>query len=309
MMALVPTLSAVLAVGCGGGAGTGAGTGGGTGGGAGTGKKDGSGGGKEAGAVKKGAMTELESKGWGTLKGKVTLDGKPANLAEMTKNILDQMAKKDKDCCLSDKAPAADKEQQTWRIGKDGGLGNVFVWLAPPKDKFFKVDTGKKTWAEEVVLDQPYCAFEPHAFVLFPGMVDPANPKKLKDSGQKFVIKNSAPINHNTNWKGGPENPGDNKILPAGGKLTVDLVPEPKEVTFKCDIHSWMNAIARVYDHPYATVSKDDGTFEIKNVPAGVPVKVVAWHEAAGYLTSPEGEEITFQDGKDTTKDFKATAK
>jgi hypothetical protein len=66
-----------------------------------------------------------------------------------------------------------------------------------------------------------------------------------------------------------------------------------------------MSAYARAYDHPYAAVTlghdpavkdhkdpkyflkKDDpkyGTYEIPNVPAGVKVRVVAWHPKAGYL-------------------------
>ena len=37
-----------------------------------------------------------------------------------------------------------------------------------------------------------------------------------------------------------------------------------------------------LFDHPYAAVTKEDGTFEIKNVPTDVKLKVVAWHEGPG---------------------------
>jgi hypothetical protein len=38
-----------------------------------------------------------------------------------------------------------------------------------------------------------------------------------------------------------------------------------------------------VVDHPYATVTAADGTFEIKNLPAGEH-EFIVWQEAAGYI-------------------------
>src|SRR5262249_4699131 len=90
-------------------------------------------------------------------------------------------------------------------------------------------------------------------------------------------------------------------------KLNPDSLP----VSFNCDFHKWMSAKAWVFDHPYADVSSDGrdkrdfGTFEIKNVPTGVEVFVVAWHEAANpnYLLpegkgSGQGQAITLKDGE-----------
>ena len=50
----------------------------------------------------------------------------------------------------------------------------------------------------------------------------------------------------------------------------------------KCNIHSWMHAFIGVVENPYFAVSKDDGTFEIPNVPPG-DYTVEAWHEKAGH--------------------------
>ncbi len=36
-----------------------------------------------------------------------------------------------------------------------------------------------------------------------------------------------------------------------------------------------------VQANPYMAVSAKDGTFEIKNVPTGVPLEFQAWHEAS----------------------------
>ena len=37
-------------------------------------------------------------------------------------------------------------------------------------------------------------------------------------------------------------------------------------------------------NNPYFAVSKKDGTFEIKNIPTGVPLTFRVWQEKAGYL-------------------------
>ena len=38
-------------------------------------------------------------------------------------------------------------------------------------------------------------------------------------------------------------------------------------VTFKCDVHSWMNAYVGVLDHPYFAVTAEDGGFDISGLP------------------------------------------
>ena len=50
-----------------------------------------------------------------------------------------------------------------------------------------------------------------------------------------------------------------------------------------CNIHPFMKGHLLVQDHPYMAVSGEDGTFEIKNIPAGKH-EFQFWHEAAGYL-------------------------
>jgi hypothetical protein len=60
-----------------------------------------------------------------------------------------------------------------------------------------------------------------------------------------------------------------------------------------------MNALIRVFDHPYFAVPDNDGRFTIPGVPAG-KYDVVAWHERAGEVTEsaavPAGgaAELTF---------------
>jgi hypothetical protein len=46
-----------------------------------------------------------------------------------------------------------------------------------------------------------------------------------------------------------------------------------------------MNAYVGVLDHPYYAVTKDDGKFELKDLPAGT-YTIEAWHEKFGTQTA-----------------------
>jgi hypothetical protein len=253
----------------------------------------------------KGKKEELASTGWTTVKGRVTLEGDKPDVAALTKDVLAAIEanKQDGKFCLE--APPDQKDQQTYRIGQNNGVGNVFVWLAPPEGKYFKIDWDKKPWASEVVIDQPHCAFVPHVAVLFPGAYNPDKPSDLKPSGQKFIVKNSAPMNHNTKWAGGDNNAGDNKTIASKDKIEIDLKPDDAPVKIQCNIHSWMNGMVRVFDHPYATTTKEDGSYEIKNVPAGADLHIVVWHETGAYGNKgKDGDKVTLEAGKDNVKDY-----
>ncbi len=284
-------------------------------------------GGKPAeGGKKAPAATKGIEPGTGTLKGKVVLEGSPPDTKKETEALLDAIGKKtdDKTYCLS--APEDQKIEQAWRIGDNKQVGNVFVWLEPAdRSEFFKIsDEQLKAVPKEVDIDQPFCAFVPHCLILFPKYRDPKDPKKFKETGQKFVVKNDAKISHNTKLEAGPKNPEFNQTLEKGSHKDVPtLEPYNDEIKVRCGIHPWMSASARAFDHPYAalTFSADDpksgkidkanpkfGTYEIKNVPQG-KVRVIAWHEKAGYLgKGARGEEITLTGG-DNTKDFTISAK
>jgi hypothetical protein len=253
-------------------------------------------------------LEELASTGWTTVKGRVTLDGAKPDIEAMNKALLAAIeGNQDKKHCLADSASADEKSEQTWKFGQNNGVADVFVWLAPPEGKYFKIDWDKKPWPKEVTIDQPHCAFRKHAEVLFPGAYNPDNPDEPKPSGQKFIVKNDAPMNHNTTWKGTEGiNDGDNKLIPAGDKLEVKLKADPAPVTLKCDIHKFMTGVVRVFDHPYAAVTDKDGEYEIKNVPAGAELRIVVWHEGGIYggKNGAEGDKVTLEAGKDNEHNY-----
>ncbi|MFN2386901.1 MAG: carboxypeptidase-like regulatory domain-containing protein, partial [Thermoanaerobaculia bacterium] len=68
---------------------------------------------------------------------------------------------------------------------------------------------------------------------------------------------------------------------------------------FKCDVHRWMGAYAAVLNHPFFATTGDQGTFEIKNLPAGTYV-VEAWHEKYG----PQTQNVTVSGTESKTVDF-----
>src|SRR6185369_9993061 len=119
------------------------------------------------------------------------------------------------------------------------------------------------------------------------------------ETDQKIKIANSAPISHNTKWAGDKRDvPGGSETIKAGAHLPLDLPPNwTTPVSINCDIHKWMAGYIWVLPTPYAAVSKEDGSFEIKNVPAGAKVMLVVWHEGAGFGDAgPKGKEYTLKE-------------
>jgi hypothetical protein len=261
----------------------------------------------------------------GVLKGKVTLLSKP-NLEALTKSLQKAIADKadQKDFCMSG-SPTEITEQQ-YRIGDNGNLGNVFVWIRPAAGTVFKVDDKKLEEAkkEPVKIRQPHCAFIPHAAIAWVEYPDPKNPSKKVPTGQYVEILNDAKVSHNTNYSAGSRNPSGNPIIEPNAKpIKVEgLKADTSPMTLKCNIHPWMTANVRLVDTPYYAVTSSDtldgkdkveakdpkfGTYEIKDLPVG-KVRVIAWHEECGYLNKGggQGEEIEITEGKPTEKNFEA---
>ncbi len=253
-----------------------------------------------------------------SLQGKVVLAGPKPDLKRLNADLLAAIKAKRDDAAYCLKCPEDQKTAQEWRIGDTNGVGNVFVWIEPAtRTQVFKIDEKQlKEVPKVVTMGQPFCAFVPHCVILFPKYRDPNNPRKRIETGQKFVVMNDARIAHNVKMDGGVENPAL-KVTLAPKTFYEPQVFEPSRepITIRCNIHPWMSAYARAFDHPYATLSvvgkgpKDPkyGTYEIRGVPAG-KVRVIAWHEKAGYLNGARGEEIELKAGANT-KDFKLTSR
>ena len=110
---------------------------------------------------------------------------------------------------------------------------------------------------------------------------------------QKLEVRNSDQgIGHNTNGQLLLQNPQFNETVPSDRPLVKDLKKsEPMPTQFTCSIHPWMNAFVLIRDNPYMAVSAEDGSFEIKNIPAG-PQQFAFWHEVKSYLRNLEVGEV-----------------
>jgi plastocyanin len=198
--------------------------------------------------------------------GKVTLTGTPPEM-----KVIDMSAVKE--CAALHPDPVT---EETVIVGDKGELKNVVVSIKLDEDVDVHV-TAPKTPA---VLDQKDCMYNPHVLAM---MV-----------GQDLIVKNSDPFLHNVHAK-----PAINEEINAGmpGKNDGEKVtPQPKAAeTFrvKCDVHPWMTAWVAVFDHPYFSVTGDDGTFDIKGLPDG-KYTLQAWQEKYGT----QEQKIVVKDGK-----------
>jgi hypothetical protein len=228
--------------------------------------------------TKKDSTPATKAEPWGTVRGRVTWDGKELpNLPALT--VVADVAH-----CTSKGAIPDEK----WVINKDNkGVKNVFVWLqdaSNPQAKLPVHPALKAIKEKDVRADQPCCKFEPHALAL--------------REGQVLVVHNSSPVNHNYNYLGGDDNPGNNRVVAAGTELRIDdLKASPKPISVSCGIHPWMKSWVRVFDHPYFAVTDADGKFEIKDAPAG-KFNIVLWHEEAGWVSGgKKGKPIEIKAG------------
>lgn len=175
-------------------------------------------------------------------------------------------------------------------VVKDGGVANVFIYMeraprgveVPPSP------------AEPVVLDQRGCRFLPHALIL--------------RVNQPLKILSDDPIPHNTHVFT-KRNTEENKVVAANDRngIVVSFARfESAPASVKCDFHAWMQAYLLPLEHPYAAVSSpEDGTFEIRDIPAGTH-EFRVWHEGAGpaggYVV--QNLKVTIQAGQTTQQDI-----
>jgi hypothetical protein len=224
--------------------------------------------------------------GQGTIKGRVVWAN--GQLPERQKAKVDQ----DQKHCLQNGAIL----KETWVINKDNkGIRYVFVWLAPmDEDGTLPVPERLKAVPKEpLVIDQPCCAFVPHAAAM--------------REGQVLIVKNSSPVTHNFRYSGWPTtNPGGNVSLKAKTELKITHLKADKiAIGVSCDIHKWMSAKIWVFKHPYFAVTDADGNFEIKNAPAG-NWRLRVWHEEGwlGGAKGKAGQPITVRAGQVTERNL-----
>ncbi len=202
------------------------------------------------------AADSASTAGVGTLKGKIEFEGKLDPLPPLYAKGGDV---KDAAVCAAVEAP-----NETILV-KNGGLANVFIYLRKaPK-------TVPAAPTDALIFDQKNCVFKPHALIV--------------RVGQTVKVLNSDGVAHNTH-SNTKKNTEFNKLVSPNEATGVPMVfkqAEQDPISVVCDIHPWMRSYQLPIDHPYAALSGEDGTFEIKDLPAGKH-EFKIWHEVGGLL-------------------------
>lgn len=215
-------------------------------------------------AASVGFATAAAAGEWGTIKGQILADGKVSPLKLLvTKG---DASAKDSAVCAAQDVP----DESLVVDDKTGGIANVVVYLQK-KPTTVHPELAKSKDAE-VVFDQKGCKFLPHVL--------------LVRTDQQVRVLSADAVAHNTHsypLKNKQENfivsPNDRTGVAVPKQALVERLPSK----IGCDIHPWMQAWWVILDHPYAAVTKSDGTFEIKDLPVGDHVFTV-WQEKVGYV-------------------------
>ncbi|MSR43066.1 MAG: hypothetical protein EXS19_03405 [Pedosphaera sp.] len=153
-----------------------------------------------------------------------------------------------------------------------GGLADVFIYI-----KSGLTGAAPAPSATPAVLDQVGCEYTPYVIGV--------------QVNQKMNVLNSDALLHNVHPT--PIVEGNKEFnraqLPKGPPISTAWPQSEILLRFKCDVHPWMFAYVGVVEHPYFAVSAKDGSFTIKNVPAGKYV-IEALHRKTG---KPVAKEVT----------------
>jgi plastocyanin len=149
---------------------------------------------------------------------------------------------------------------------EDNSLADVVVSLqARSLDKHWMEP------AQPVVITQRNCQFEPYVTAI--------------QLGQKVTFENLDPVLHNVHTL--PTVSRNRSInvaqMPKGKPIVADLVAPEMFLRVECNVHPYMVAYICVIAHPFFAVTKEDGRFQIPNVPAG-EYTVLATHRRAGSI-------------------------
>jgi plastocyanin len=153
-------------------------------------------------------------------------------------------------------------------LGRENGVANVVVSLEG-------VSQGKPMdpLAQPATLDQVECEYVPHVQVV--------------PVGTTLRIINSDPILHNVHaYLNGTES-FFNLAMPIQGYRIERTLDTPGILSVQCDAgHTWMSAYIVVQEHPYYSMTTEDGSYSIEDVPVG-KYRLKLWHGWLGETEVP----------------------
>ena len=137
-----------------------------------------------------------------------------------------------------------------------------------------------KSWPKEMdraSIVQEKCAFHPYI--------------QVARKRAELKIVNKDPLLHNIHAYeliGRARRSLFNIAQPAAGQVDTYVLKTRRgnRVEIDCDAHNWMSAWLYLSDHPYATVTDDQGQFTLEDIPPGT-FDIVTWHPVLGTRTQP----------------------
>lgn len=189
----------------------------------------------------------------GTITGTVTYDGAVPNLKPIDTSA-------NPACHALHPAPI---KNEVLVLGEGQTLANIVVSV---KSGLTKKDYPPSS--EPVILDQVGCVYTPHVVAV--------------QTGQQLKILNSDNTMHNVHSLSRVNKAFNAGMLAAKPGQPKELLKKfnkvEKPFIIKCDVHPWMRAYVFTADHPFFTVTKEDGKFAIEGLNAGT-YEIEAWHE------------------------------
>ena len=211
--------------------------------------------------------------GFATLRGSFKLEGDPPAPVMLTVD-------KDTNVCAPGGKPVIDQDFVFDATTK--GIANVVIYVEKCPEEWVH-ESAKPGDESEVIFDQKECIFLTRMVAM--------------QTSQKLRALNNDPVGHNLKVA------SFNQTIPSGGFAIYQPLKEmraPEEMA--CSIHPWMKAWMFTRDNGYFAVSKEDGSFELPNLPAGVKLDFRVWQERSkavtGATVGPDREEQKWSKGR-----------
>jgi hypothetical protein len=204
----------------------------------------------------------------GSIMGKVTYTGTPA------KSKLIDMSKQPE--CIKLHSNGLPTEDVV--TGPGNTLQNVLVYISAGDP-----DTAPPP-ANAAIFDQQGCHYTTHVLPL--------------RVGQDVSVSNSDPFNHNIHPLAKINREWNRIQLPGTPPFSYSYENE-EFIPVKCNIHAWMKAYFVVLKTSHTSVTHNDGTFRLADLPPG-KYTVTAWHEVYGT----QRQEITVGGSETQTVNF-----
>jgi hypothetical protein len=240
----------------------------------------------------------LVAQAGGTIKGKVTFAGKVPPPKEFAFSKFPNV-----EFCKKNESKSADGNTRLLKeVEVDGskGLKNAVVSVRDIQDKAF-TDKAKKEAAQ--LVEAELCEFKPYTgisvslgqFKVVNNDADPSDPKSAEGVLHNPHSFDQLGAKSSTEFNIGLAKKGDS--LDKSVKLKMSK--KGSVLRLQCDQHEFMQGWYLPVTNAHYSVAGADGTFEIKDVPAGKH-KVMAWHPIAGQVEA----DVDVKDGGTVDANF-----